>query len=96
MNKNLLYRSIPKVDILLENEAVKELIEEYSRDTVMESIHGEMDKLRKFIGQCDDEEKAKVQILADAESAKTEVNDFRRQVRDVLRTMDEGLKHCTE
>ena len=64
MNKNLLYRSIPKVDILLENEAVKELIEEYSRDTVMESIHGEMDKLRKFIGQCDDEEKAKAQIEA--------------------------------
>ena len=62
MNKNLLYRSIPKVDILLENDTVKLLIEEYSRDTVMEAIHGEMDKLRKFIGQCDEEEKAKAQI----------------------------------
>ena len=62
MNKNLLYRSIPKVDILLENEDVKMLIEKYSRDTVMESIHVEMDKLRKYIGQCDDEEKAKKQI----------------------------------
>ena len=62
MNKNLLYRSIPKVDILLENEDVKALIEKYSRDTVMESIHVEMDKLRKYIGQCDDEEKAKKQI----------------------------------
>ena len=62
MNKNMLYRSIPKVDILLENEAVQELIEHYSRDTVMESIHIEMDKLRKFIGQCEDEEKAKAQI----------------------------------
>ena len=62
MNKNLLYRSIPKVDILLENEEVKALIEKYSRDTVMESIHAEMDKLRKYIGQCDDEEKAKKQI----------------------------------
>ena len=62
MNKNLLYRSIPKVDILLENEDVKALIEKYSRDTVMESIHVEMDKLRKYIGQCDDEEKAKRQI----------------------------------
>ena len=62
MNKNLLYRSIPKVDILLENEEVKALIEKYSRDTVMESIHVEMDKLRKYIGQCDDEEKAKKQI----------------------------------
>ena len=62
MNKNLLYRSIPKVDILLENEEIKKLIEKYSRDTVMESIHVEMDKLRKYIGQCDDEEKAKKQI----------------------------------
>ena len=62
MNKNLLYRSIPKVDILLENEDVKALIEKYNRDTVMESIHVEMDKLRKYIGQCDDEEKAKKEI----------------------------------
>ena len=62
MNNNLLYRSIPKVDILLENDDVKALIEKYNRDTVMESIHVEMDKLRKYIGQCDDEEKAKKQI----------------------------------
>ena len=62
MNKNLLYRSIPKTDILLENEEIKKLIEKYSRDTVMESIHVEMDKLRKYIGQSDDEEKAKKQI----------------------------------
>ena len=40
----------------------KKLIEKYSRDTVMESIHVEMDKLRKYIGQCEDEEKAKTQI----------------------------------
>lgn len=62
MNKNLLYRSIPKVDVLLEDEAVKELIDQYSRDSVMEAIHVEMDKLRKFIGQCEEEEKAKAQI----------------------------------
>ena len=62
MNKNLLYRSIPKTDILLENEEIKKLIEKYSRDTVMESIHVELDKLRKYIGQSDDEEKAKKQI----------------------------------
>ncbi len=62
MNKNMLYRSIPKVDILLENAAVQELIGRYSRDTVMESIHTELDKLRKFIGECEDEEAAKKQI----------------------------------
>ncbi len=62
MNKNMLYRSIPKVDVLLENEAIQALIAHYSRDTVMESIHIEMDRLRKYIGQCEDEEKAKMQI----------------------------------
>lgn len=62
MNKNKLYRSIPKVDLLLENETIQELIGHYSRDTVMEAIHIEMDKLREFIGQCEEEEAAKAQI----------------------------------
>ncbi len=62
MDKNMLYRSIPKVDILLENEMIQALIAHYSRDTVMESIHIEMEKLRKLIGQCEDEDKAKEQI----------------------------------
>ena len=43
MNKNLLYRSIPKVDVLLENQAIQEMIERYSRDSVMEAIRAEMD-----------------------------------------------------
>ncbi len=62
MNKNMLYRSIPKVDILLEEECIQQLIKKYSRETVMEAIHMEMDKLRTFIGQCEDEERAKRQI----------------------------------
>ena len=33
MNKNLLYRSIPKVDILLADEGIKVLIETYSRES---------------------------------------------------------------
>ncbi len=48
MNKNILYRSIPKVDILLADAEIQGLIETYSRDTVMESIHMEMDKLRNI------------------------------------------------
>lgn len=62
MNKNMLYRSIPKVDVLLEDPEIQGLIETYSRDTVVESIHLEMDALRKYIGTCEDEEKAKEQI----------------------------------
>ena len=62
MNKNLLYRSIPKVDVLLENQAIQEMIERYSRDSVMEAIRAEMDDLRAFIGGCDEEDKAQEQI----------------------------------
>ena len=39
MNKNVYYRKIPKVDILLEDERIRQMIETYSKDTVMESIH---------------------------------------------------------
>ena len=58
MDKNKLYRKIPKVDLLLEEEEIQELIGRYSRDTVLEAIHTEMDGLRRWIGQCEDEEKA--------------------------------------
>ena len=63
MNKNLLYRSIPKVDVLLENQAIQEMIERYSRDSVMEAIRAEMDNLRAFISGCDEEDKAQEQIV---------------------------------
>ena len=62
MNKNLLYRSIPKVDVLLESQTIQEMIERYSRDAVMEAIRAEMDNLRAFIGGCDEEDKAQEQI----------------------------------
>lgn len=61
MDKNMLYRGIPKVDVLLESKAVQGMIEHYSRDTVMEAIRIETDMLRAFIGRCDDEEAAKAQ-----------------------------------
>ena len=62
MNKNLLYRSIPKVDVLVESQTIQEMIERYSRDSVMEAIRAEMDNLRAFIGGCDEEDKAQEQI----------------------------------
>lgn len=62
MNKNGLYRSIPKVDVLLGEECIKAMILHYSRDTVMEAIRIETDRLRSFIGKCEDEEAAKEQI----------------------------------
>ena len=62
MNKNLLFRSIPKVDILLEEQEIQDLIDAYGREFVMDVIREEMDALRTFIGKCEEEEKAKAQI----------------------------------
>ena len=62
MNKNLLYRSIPKVDVLLEDAVIVEKMNEYGRDVMMDAIRTEMDALRAFIGACESEEKAQKQI----------------------------------
>ena len=58
MNKNLLYRNIPKVDILLENIKIQELIETYGRETVVETIREALESLRAYIKECDAEENA--------------------------------------
>ena len=67
MNKNLLYRSIPKVDILLEKEEIQNAIEEYGREIVMEAIREEMEGLRAYIGTCEDEKAALDRIESLAE-----------------------------
>lgn len=54
MNKNMLYRSIPKVDVLLENQDIVTLIENHHRDVVVDIIREEIDKLRNFIKENDD------------------------------------------
>ena len=59
MNKNLLFRSIPKVDILLEEQEIQNLIDVYGREFVMDVIREEMDALRTFIGKCEEEEEQK-------------------------------------
>ena len=62
MNKNLLFRNIPKVDVLLESEEIQKLIERYNRDTVVEAIREETENLRSFIKKTEDEEEAKEKI----------------------------------
>lgn len=49
MDKNRLYRSIPKVDVLLESKQMQALIAEYSRETVMEGIRIKTEALRERI-----------------------------------------------
>ena len=67
MNKNLLYRSIPKVDTLLEKEEIQNAITEYGREIVMEAIREEMENLRAYIGTCEDESAAleKIETLTE-------------------------------
>ncbi len=62
MDKNLLYRSIPKVDTLLEEDLVKDLIDHYGRDIVMDQIHEELDDLRIAINTATDEDVVKERI----------------------------------
>ena len=54
MNKNMLYRSIPKVDVLLENQDIVTLIENHHRDVVVDVIREEIDKIRNIIKENDD------------------------------------------
>lgn len=58
MDKSRLYRSIPKVDVLLARDSIQKLIQQYSKDTVMEAVHWETDRLRKVIAGCEAEEDA--------------------------------------
>ena len=44
-----LYKMIPKVDQILENDLIKILLKENSKNLVMESIHEELDDIRKNI-----------------------------------------------
>ena len=62
MDKNNLYRSIPKVDVLLEDNNIQAMIAQYSRETVMEAIRLETDRLRAYIGTCEETEKAEEEI----------------------------------
>lgn len=59
MDKNQLYRNIPKVDILLEEETVVAAIAQYGRELVMEAIHTQLNDVRKQIGACQDESEAR-------------------------------------
>ena len=50
-----LYKMITKVDQILDNELIKILLEENSKNLVMESIHEELDSIRSKISNgCDE------------------------------------------
>lgn len=56
MEKNLFYRSIPKVDMMMETEEMKSLCESFGRDFVLEAVRLKTEELRDYINSSHDEE----------------------------------------
>lgn len=52
MDRETLYRSIPKVDVLMEQPEINQLTEKYGHEIVKQVIREAADGLRKEIGQC--------------------------------------------
>lgn len=69
MDKKHLYRRIPKVDVLLEDTGIKDMIETFNRDVVMEAIRTETDAIRELIGKCEDE----IQIVSAIDSLMNQI-----------------------
>lgn len=74
MDRNLLYRKIPKVDSLLENETIRSLTETYGIKTVMSVLRGETDAVREMIRNevSSEEAERKIQSLPETIAEKVE------------------------
>lgn len=59
MDKNNYFKYIPKVDILMENDEIKNFSELYNRDFVLQSVRKATDDLREFINYSKSEEDIK-------------------------------------
>lgn len=62
MNKNQLFRKIPKMDALLAQDAVQKMINMYGYDSVLNALRKEQEKLRLEIACCTDAEQVEEQI----------------------------------
>ena len=54
MDKNELFRNIPKVDVLLERESMRALIDRYGRGLVTETVREQTGRLRETIREAED------------------------------------------
>lgn len=53
MNKNVYYRNIPKVDIIIQDDRINRILQDNDRDLVMDIIREKTSDLRLFIAKCD-------------------------------------------
>lgn len=55
MNKNQLFRKIPKMDVLLMQEAVQKMVNAYGYDSVLDTLRKELERTRSELAECTDE-----------------------------------------
>jgi L-seryl-tRNA(Ser) seleniumtransferase len=76
MEKSNYYRNIPKVDIIIEDETIKNLSEKYNRDYVLQSVRKVTDELRLFIKNSNSEDDIKSKIKNIASDIVNDVNKY--------------------
>lgn len=76
MEKNKFYRLIPKVDILMESDEIRNLYKDLNRDYVLESVRKITDNLREFINNCDNDKEILLKIENITEDIKKDVEGY--------------------
>ncbi len=76
MEKNKYYRLIPKVDVLMESETIKELCTDVKREYVLEAARNITEGIRGFINDSDDENAIISRIENVEQDIKAEVNSY--------------------
>lgn len=76
MEKNKYYRLIPKIDVLMESDEIKNLCNSISRDYVLESVRKVTEDLRWLINSSDNETEIEKKIGSVTEDIKKEVKSY--------------------
>lgn len=85
MDKNKIFRNIPKVDVLLEDSAVIDMIDRYGRECVLDAIREETEILRKDIGSIEEEDRAMERIDSLLSCVEKNIEDrFRPTMQQVI------------
>ncbi len=96
MNQNLLFRRIPKVDLLLGREEIQSLIPLYGRCRVTEAVQEETDKLREEL-RAEIEKAEKRESLRKGESGRAEPSEAEKEAEAALeRSLSERIEKLPE
>lgn len=76
MEKNKYYRLIPKIDILMESDEIKNLCNSIKREYVLESVRKVTEDLRGLINNSENETEIEKKIGSVTEDIKKEVNSY--------------------